>query len=56
MEEQDEKSLESSQKAKAHLSALGVTEPTLAPFDQSKFEPMPEVEIELPVNDESKEP
>jgi hypothetical protein len=34
------------QKAKAHLSALGVSEPTLSPFDASKFEPMPQIEID----------
>jgi len=34
------------QKAKAHLAALGVPEPLLPPFDESKYEPMPEVEIE----------
>ena len=34
------------QKAKAHLAALGVSEPVLPPFDESKYEPMPEVEIE----------
>lgn len=34
------------QKAKAHLAALGVPEPILPPFDESKYEPMPEVEIE----------
>src|SRR5207248_9765590 len=33
------------QKAKAHLSALGVPEPTLSPFDASKFEPIPQIEI-----------
>jgi hypothetical protein len=33
------------QKAKAHLAALGAPEPILPPFDESKFEPMPEVEI-----------
>jgi tetratricopeptide (TPR) repeat protein len=33
------------QKAKAHLAALGTHEPVLPPFDESKFEPMPEVEI-----------
>jgi ATP/maltotriose-dependent transcriptional regulator MalT len=32
-------------KAKAHLAALGAPEPVLPPFDESKFEPMPEVEI-----------
>jgi tetratricopeptide (TPR) repeat protein len=34
------------QKAKAHLTALGVAEPTLPPFDESKYEPMPQVEID----------
>lgn len=34
------------QKAKAHLSALHVTEPLLPPFDESKFEPMPQIEID----------
>ncbi len=34
------------QKAKAHLAQLGVPEPMLPPFDESKFEPLPEVEIE----------
>jgi hypothetical protein len=34
------------QKAKAHLAALGAPEPTLPPFDESRYEPMPEVEIE----------
>jgi hypothetical protein len=33
------------QKAKAHLAALDAPEPVLPPFDESKFEPMPEVEI-----------
>ena len=33
------------QKAKTHLQALGVSEPDMSPFDESKFEPMPEVEI-----------
>jgi tetratricopeptide (TPR) repeat protein len=32
-------------KAKAHLAALGAPEPDMPPFDESKFEPMPEVEI-----------
>jgi tetratricopeptide (TPR) repeat protein len=32
-------------KAKAHLAALGASEPAMPPFDESKFEPMPEVEI-----------
>lgn len=39
------------QKAKAHLAVLGVPEPILPPFDESKYEPMPEVEIE-PSDDE----
>ena len=39
------------QKAKAHLAALGVPEPILPPFDESKYEPMPEVEIE-PLDEE----
>jgi hypothetical protein len=34
------------QKAKAHLAALGVPEPILPPFDESKYEPMPQVEID----------
>ena len=33
------------QQAKAHLAALGAPEPDMPPFDESKFEPMPEVEI-----------
>jgi hypothetical protein len=33
------------QKAKAHLEALGAPIPQLEPFDESKFEPLPEVEI-----------
>ncbi len=33
------------QKAKAHLEALGAAIPVLEPFDESKFEPLPEVEI-----------
>jgi hypothetical protein len=32
-------------KAKAHLAALDAPEPPMPPFDESKFEPMPEVEI-----------
>jgi tetratricopeptide (TPR) repeat protein len=31
--------------AKAHLAALGAPEPSMPPFDESKFEPLPEVEI-----------
>jgi tetratricopeptide (TPR) repeat protein len=31
--------------ARAHLRALGTPEPVLPPFDELKFEPMPEVEI-----------
>ncbi|MEA2881541.1 MAG: hypothetical protein QOH32_797 [Bradyrhizobium sp.] len=33
------------QKAKAHLAALGAPEPDMPPFDESKFEPLPDVEI-----------
>lgn len=33
-------------KAKANLAALGAPEPALPPFDASKYEPMPQVEIE----------
>jgi hypothetical protein len=34
--------------AKAHLVALEVPEPILPSFDPSKYEPMPEVEIDPP--------
>ncbi len=34
------------QQARAHMAALGVPEPVLPPFDASRYEPMPEVEIE----------
>jgi tetratricopeptide (TPR) repeat protein len=34
------------QAAKAHLSALGASEPSMPRFDASKYEPMPQVEIE----------
>ena len=34
------------EKAKAHLAALGAPEPVLPPFDESKYEPMPEIEID----------
>lgn len=33
------------EKAKQHLKELGAPEPEMQPFDESKFEPMPEVEI-----------
>jgi tetratricopeptide (TPR) repeat protein len=33
------------EKAKAHLQALGAPFPDMPPFDESKFEPLPEVEI-----------
>lgn len=33
------------QKAKAHLAALGAPEPDMPPFDESKFPPLPAVEI-----------
>jgi tetratricopeptide (TPR) repeat protein len=36
------------QKAKAHLAALGAPEPEMPPFDASKYESMPEVEIVPP--------
>jgi tetratricopeptide (TPR) repeat protein len=42
------------QKARAHLAALGVEEPILLPFDESKYESMPEVEIE-PLDEEEAE-
>ncbi len=32
-------------KAKAHLAVLGAPEPDMPPFDECKFDPMPEVEI-----------
>jgi tetratricopeptide (TPR) repeat protein len=34
------------EKAKNHLKELGAPEPEMPPFDESKFEPMPEVEID----------
>ncbi len=34
--------------AKAHLAALGAPEPELPPFDEWKFDPLPEVEIVPP--------
>jgi hypothetical protein len=34
--------------AKAHLEALGVPLPELPPYDESLYEPMPEVEIDPP--------
>jgi tetratricopeptide (TPR) repeat protein len=34
------------EKAKAHLAALGAPELALPPFDESKYEPMPEIEID----------
>ncbi len=33
-------------KARKHLKELGAVEPEMPPFDESKFEPMPEVEID----------
>ncbi len=36
------------EKARAHLAALGAPEPALPPFDESKYEPMPEIEIDPP--------
>jgi hypothetical protein len=32
--------------ARKHLRELGAAEPEMSPFDESKFEPMPEVEID----------
>jgi tetratricopeptide (TPR) repeat protein len=34
------------EKARGHLRELGAAEPEMPPFDESKFEPMPEVEID----------
>jgi ATP/maltotriose-dependent transcriptional regulator MalT len=34
------------EKARKHLRELGAPEPEMPPFDESKFEPMPEVEID----------
>jgi tetratricopeptide (TPR) repeat protein len=34
------------EKARKHLRELGADEPEMPPFDESKFEPMPEVEID----------
>jgi tetratricopeptide (TPR) repeat protein len=34
------------EKAKKHFKELGAPEPEMPPFDESKFEPMPEVEID----------
>jgi tetratricopeptide (TPR) repeat protein len=34
------------EKAQKHLRELGAKEPEMPPFDESKFEPMPEVEID----------
>jgi tetratricopeptide (TPR) repeat protein len=36
------------EKARAHLAALHAPEPALPPFDESKYEPMPEIEIDPP--------
>lgn len=36
------------EKAKKHLKELGAPEPEMPPFDESKFEPMPVVEINPP--------
>ncbi len=33
------------EKAKSQLKTFGAPEPEMPPFDESKFEPMPEVEI-----------
>ena len=34
------------ERARGHLRELGAEEPEMPPFDASKFEPMPEVEID----------
>lgn len=34
--------------AKAHLAAFGAPEPEMPPFDESKYQPMPDVEINPP--------
>jgi len=36
------------EKARAHLAALNAPEPALPPYDESKYEPMPEIEIDPP--------
>lgn len=36
------------EKARQHLAALAAPEPDMPPFDESKFEPMPQVEINPP--------
>jgi tetratricopeptide (TPR) repeat protein len=36
------------EKARAHLRELGAPEPDMPPFDESKYEPMPDVEIDPP--------
>jgi tetratricopeptide (TPR) repeat protein len=41
--------------AKAHLAALGVPEPAMLPFDESRYEPMPQVEIEPPGEEEAED-
>ena len=33
------------EKAKAHLKAFGASEPVMPPFDESNFEPLPDIEI-----------
>ena len=43
------------QQARANLAVLGAPEPTLPPFDASRYEPMPEVEIEPPEEQETNE-
>jgi hypothetical protein len=34
--------------ARKHLTRLGAAEPVLPPFDESQFDPLPEVEINPP--------
>jgi hypothetical protein len=41
--------------AKAHLAVLGAPEPAMLPFDESKYEPMPQVEIETPEEEKAED-
>ena len=43
------------QAAKAHLAVLGAPEPAMLPFDESRYEPMPQVEIEPPCEEEAED-
>jgi tetratricopeptide (TPR) repeat protein len=44
------------QTARAHLSVLGAREPESPPFNASKYEPMPQVEIEPPASSAEQNP